>query len=67
MDNAPRLTKTSLLHFTFALWRRAREIEDLNVNDYRSENDSHSAFFLETKKIPISEDLLIFKELGWLG
>ena len=56
MDKAPRFTKTSLLHFTFALWRRAREIDDLNLNENRYENDSHSGFFLWTKKIPISED-----------
>jgi len=58
------LAQTPLIfHFVLPLWRR----KALFVNENRYENDSHSAFFLETKKIPISEDLLIFKELGWLG
>ena len=36
------------------------------VNANRSENDSHSGFFLWTKKIPISEDLgaVIFTNFG---
>ena len=59
--------EVDLLRFgTALLWRRALLISfryctarrsfaaNLNANDYRSENDSHSGFFLETKKSPIS-------------
>jgi hypothetical protein len=48
---------TSLGHFSTLAQERAKV---LFVNENRYENDSHSAFFLETKKIPISEDFAKF-------
>tara|TARA_A200000159_G_scaffold57364_1_gene52946 strand:+ start:616 stop:813 length:198 start_codon:yes stop_codon:yes gene_type:complete len=43
------LAQTPLIfYFVLSLWRR----KALFVNENRYENDSHSGFFLETKKIP---------------
>ena len=54
------------LHFSTSLFHSGAGRTSKNVNENRYENDSHSGFFLWTKKIPISEDLgaIIFTNFG---